>query len=201
MSHQLGMMGYNDITVRQQTRACKINTFADKKRQSILQSPSCTASQLEPIFKANRLAHLNQPNPSSDLLLPVTPETRNKEMCDIDTIKAPNGAEITVCQPHRLELCHICCMDFVDMNKEDILEMDKVQAASKNPAKPLDGRIAGLMKETDEDSEFYGDTCYVIRLRDKTFTTYPVDWLHDEWLVKVDEKYIAASKVIQLIST
>lgn len=146
-------------------------------------------------------------------------------MCDIDTIKAPNGAEITVCQPHQLELCHKCCMDFVDMNKEDILDMDKAQAASKytdgdslepgqfrvgtevrmpserNPAKPLDGRIAGLMKETDEDSEFYGDKCYVIRLRDKTFTTHPVDWLHDEWLVKVDEKYIAASKVIQLIST
>jgi len=147
-------------------------------------------------------------------------------MFEVKIIKTPKGAEITVCEPHEMELCHYCCMDFVDMNNEARADASKAHAASKHedgdsleagqfrvgtevrmpdhsgrkPPKPLDGRIAAVMEETDPESDFSGESCYVIRLRDNTYMTYPVDWVHDEWLVQIDGKYIAASKVFQILS-
>ncbi|EFP87463.1 hypothetical protein PGT21_025099 [Puccinia graminis f. sp. tritici] len=146
-------------------------------------------------------------------------------MCD--TVKTSSGAEITVCTPHQLEMCHRCGMCFVDMNNEARAEAQMAKAArqhedgdpldpgqlrvgtevrmrdesGRNPPKPLDGRIVGVTEEINEESDFCGETCYVIKLRDNSLMTYPVDWVHEEWSVKIDGHYIAASKVLQLVSS
>ncbi|KAA1072889.1 hypothetical protein PGTUg99_025297 [Puccinia graminis f. sp. tritici] len=148
-------------------------------------------------------------------------------MCEIDTITEASGAEITVCQPHQLELCHICCMDFIDMNKEARSDANMSNAAKKHkdgdslgpgnlrvgtevrmrdesgrkPPQPLDGRIVGVAEEIDEESDFSGETCYVIRQRDNSLLNYPIDWLHDEWLVKLDGEYVPISKVLQQVTS
>ncbi|KAI9607697.1 hypothetical protein KEM48_003484 [Puccinia striiformis f. sp. tritici PST-130] len=150
----------------------------------------------------------------------------DQKMSEIDTITTENGAEITVCQEHQWELCYKCCMDFTEMNQEAISDANKKKAASKHemgdsldpgqlrvgtevrmpdrsgrkPPTPLDGKIVGVMEETDQDSDYCGDTCYVIKLVNNEMMTYPVDWVHDEWLVKLDGKYIPTSKVLALFS-
>ncbi|POW06702.1 hypothetical protein PSHT_10254 [Puccinia striiformis] len=153
-------------------------------------------------------------------------------MFDIDTITTENGAEITVCQDHQLELCNKCCMDFTEMNQEAISDTNKVKAISnankryttpkgelrdpiepgeirvgtevqmpdrsgRNPPRPLDGIIIGIIEETDDKSEYCGEICYLIQeLVDNEMMTYPVDWVHDEWLVKLDGMFIPASQFL-----
>ncbi|PLW55245.1 hypothetical protein PCANC_03267 [Puccinia coronata f. sp. avenae] len=136
-------------------------------------------------------------------------------MSDIGTLRLPDGVEIYVCLDHQGEVCDYCELDCVEVNNEARARASQAQAAPRlqdgdplnpsqlrvgtevrmpncsgwKPPTPLDGQIFGVMVD------FRGETCYVIRLQDKTLINYPVKWAHEEWLVKLDGIYIAASKI------
>ncbi|POW07796.1 hypothetical protein PSTT_08035 [Puccinia striiformis] len=49
----------------------------------------------------------------------------------------------------------------------------------RNPPRPLDGIIIGIIEETDDKSEHCGEIRYLIHeLVDSVMMTYPVDWVH-----------------------
>ncbi|KAI7957087.1 hypothetical protein MJO28_004182 [Puccinia striiformis f. sp. tritici] len=122
-----------------------------------------------------------------------------------DTVTIAGGAVITSCEPHHLELCYDCGMDFVsfdnDARSDSIRLKCSPEPGSKNPnSTPLDGRLVAIAKEKDPESFYYGEDCYVIELEDDTMISEHVDSLHVEskWLVKVDGQYIDAPKARQL---
>jgi hypothetical protein len=61
--------------------------------------------------------------------------------------------------------------------------------------KYLYGIIGGLMIETDKESWYCGDECYVIDCRDNVSFTYPVLCVHDEFQVRlIDGSYMPAKE-------
>ncbi|KAA1070671.1 hypothetical protein PGT21_020605 [Puccinia graminis f. sp. tritici] len=55
-------------------------------------------------------------------------------MSEVQTYTDKNGAQITVCQPHQLEYCMRCQMDFTEMNEEA-----RAEAAIAAGQEPDDG--------------------------------------------------------------
>ncbi|KAL2610286.1 hypothetical protein R1flu_028859 [Riccia fluitans] len=134
------------------------------------------------------------------------------------------GATITVCAPHGREYCPSCCFDFAEMNNDARRKARLLRAArppqtrlgrglllsgtevrmldrsGRSPPEHLDGRITGTQVEDDEESDFHGDKCYVIQYRDSEVMNYPIEWLHDEWLVKKEGRYVPAHKYVQQLS-
>ncbi|KAJ3168795.1 hypothetical protein HK101_011588, partial [Irineochytrium annulatum] len=132
-----------------------------------------------------------------------------------------NGAEILVCPDHGLEHCGRCFCDYTDMNREARsyanmrrhLVLDDGKSLGRGllvtgttvrmmdesgSGNHLDGEIRGVAKELDEESDFYGERCYVIQLKKDDFMLYPIEWLHEEWLVKgADGKYVTAEEYIE----
>ncbi|WAR54466.1 hypothetical protein PtB15_4B83 [Puccinia triticina] len=156
-----------------------------------------------------------------------SPTGTDEMLPQVEQIKTRSGLELTVCKAHHQQTCHHCCMDFTYVNQLATAEAHLSQAAKKHqdgdhlgpgrlrvgseirrpdvsgkkPPKPLDGRIVGVVEDIDEESSFCGETCYVIRLRDKSLMTYAIDGVHaDEWLVKVDGHYVATSKALGVVS-
>ncbi|WAQ83629.1 hypothetical protein PtA15_4A77 [Puccinia triticina] len=169
------------------------------------------------------------PNKVTSILIPSSrPRANVDEMLpQVEQIKTRSGLELTVCKAHHQQTCHHCCMDFTYVNQLATAEAHLSQAAKKHqdgdhlgpgrlrvgseirrpdvsgkkPPKPLDGRIVGVVEDIDEESSFCGETCYVIRLRDKSLMTCAIDGVHaDEWLVKVDGHYVATSKALGVVS-
>ncbi|KND01310.1 uncharacterized protein SPPG_03120 [Spizellomyces punctatus DAOM BR117] len=128
-------------------------------------------------------------------------------MADIASIESDEGATITVCAAHQYECCPFCCLDFFDVNNEarNAVRMSKavrppssslgdgrlrtgkevrmLDRSGTTPPNHLDGRITGIMIEKDEESDFEGLLCYVIEYNGSDKMTYPVDWVHEEWMV------------------
>ena len=68
-----------------------------------------------------------------------------------------------------------------------------------NPPKYLDATIKGITIETDLESDWDGEQCYVIQYdEDPELCNYPIEWLHDEYLVHSKRSFIAPSTFLGL---
>ncbi|KAI8812656.1 hypothetical protein BJ742DRAFT_793228 [Cladochytrium replicatum] len=153
---------------------------------------------------------------------PYVPDRSPSPVPDPITVSS-NGASLTFCAPHALELCPICCLDFTEMNRTErerarlrksrkahgvSLGRGLLKAGSRVRMLPaegnvggevLDGEVVDVKQETDRFSEAFGLRCYVVELEGKgaEMIKVPIDDVHDEWLVANESgEYVKVQEVV-----